>query len=71
MLQSKAMRRVLGETMDQVKEEEATNDEIRRRLGSVPKVEGARRSRKLLLGDRAVRMKSSKHPKTLLAAARA
>ena len=40
VLQSKVVRRSLGATIAQAKEEEATNDRIRRRLGNVAKVVG-------------------------------
>ena len=66
--QNKAIYRTLGTTMAQVKEEETTNDEIRRRLGNALKVADAWRNRQLLLADRIARMKLSKYPRQLLTA---
>ena len=54
--QNKAIYRTLGTTMAQLKEEETTNDEIRRRLGNALKVADAWRNTQLLLAGRIVRM---------------
>ena len=62
------MRRMLEMTVDQAKEEEITNDEIRRSLGNFPKAEGAWTNRQSFFAGRTVRVKSSKCPKMLLAA---
>ena len=54
--------------MAQVKEEEITNEEIRRRFGNVPKAEGTWRNMKLLLVGKITRARPSKCPKWLLTA---
>ena len=50
--QSMVVRRALGKKMSLVKEEEVTNKDIRRILGSVPKAEEVRRGRQILLAMR-------------------
>ena len=61
--QSEAILRILGTKMSQVKEEEITNEKIRRRFGSIPKAEEAWRSRQLLFVGRIAWMRPNEYPK--------
>ena len=66
--QNKAMRRILGVTMLQVKEDRTTNDEIRSRFNNTPKVEEIWRNRQLLFLGSIARMNKNSCSKKLFSA---